>query len=68
MRVNMRGFKNTILKFLTGQSVFWLIFSIFALDSDSWTPFIICVICMIWISLFFQANKEIIKKEICNGR
>ena len=50
--------KNRILKSITYVMAFIFIFSVCLLDSDTWIPYIVCFICMIWFVLFIIANKN----------
>ena len=54
--------KNKILKAITGVvSVAFIVFGC-ALDSKSWLPAIVCAVCLVWLSLFVVANREVMRK------
>lgn len=53
-----RGLKNKVLKTITGITGVLAFLSIMCLDSESWIPVIVLIICMAWLGLFLYANKE----------
>ena len=48
--------KNLILKAVAYIMGFLLLLSGCALDSDSWIPHIVFIVCMAWLTLFAYAN------------
>ena len=59
----MRGFINSVLKFLTGLSLFLFVFSISAMDSDSWIPIIFGAISFAWLIFYYFVTFEGEKNE-----
>lgn len=56
MQKAKRKIKNFILKTITCIAGILFFVSACAIDSPSWIPTIICVVCMIWLGLFAYAN------------
>lgn len=52
--------KNKILKSITLISTLVFIASGSALDCQSWLPYIICGVSLVWLVLFFLANWEVV--------
>ena len=50
--------KNKILKAMAWLMVLTLLFSVCALDSDSWIPHIVSVLSMSWLALFAYVNRD----------
>ena len=54
--MSKRKIKNFILKTITAIAAIGFGIFVNAIDSPSWIPTIICVVCMIWLTLFAYAN------------
>ena len=54
--------KNKILKAITGVAAMAFIVAGCALDSHSSLPAIVCGVCLLWLSLFVIANREVMSK------
>lgn len=52
----MRKYKNKILKLVTAVAAVLFVVSANFLDITSIIPFIICVVCLLWLGLFAYAN------------
>ena len=52
----MRKYKNKILKAVTAGSAVLFVVSANFLDITSIIPFIVCVVCLLWLGLFAYAN------------
>ena len=52
----MRKYKNKILKAVTSVAVVLFVVSANFLDITSIIPFIVCVVCLLWLGLFAYAN------------
>ncbi len=52
----MRGLKNSLSKFLTGLAVFLFVFFFPKVDSDKWSPFVVCLASLAWLGFFVCAN------------
>ena len=50
--------KNKILKTITAIAAAAFIFGGVTLDSNSDVPFIVCMVSLVWISLFMYANRD----------
>lgn len=56
--------KNKILKSITGIMAVLFILAASALDSNTYTPHIICAVSEVWIVLFLLANRKALKSWI----
>lgn len=52
----MRGLKSSLSKFLTGLAVFLFVFFIPKVNSDKWSPFVVCLVSLAWLGFFVCAN------------
>ena len=59
MRKAKSKIKNFILKSITYVAAILFTVSACALDSATWIPAIVCLICAIWLMLFAYANRDI---------
>ena len=50
--------KNKILKTITAIAAIGFLLSASALDSDGFTVDCVCISCLIWLILFFIANRK----------
>lgn len=61
-KIKWRKFKrkahNFILKSITYAAFIMFLVSACAIDSPSWIPTIVCVVCMAWLGLFGYANRD----------
>ena len=54
--------KKKVLVTINYIAVFLFMLSACALDSDSWLPYIVCVVCEVWFFLMLIANRERLSK------
>lgn len=61
-KIKWRKFKrkahNFILMSITYVAFIMFLVSACAIDSPSWIPTIVCVVCMAWLGLFGYANRD----------
>lgn len=54
--------KNTILKIITFILALVFIFCASAVDSESWIPYIVCCVCIVWFAIMIYANRDYLRR------